>query len=134
MSYQYTEHIHRKARVGFTLMELLIAIAIIGILTGGAAYLAMTVMGRAKRSNTQIALQTVKHSLMSYKQEKGEYPKTLQDLIAAGFLPKPLPEDGWGRKFIYRPTPEGKNPYELFSYGPDGKAGGKASRMDAWSK
>ena len=122
-----------RMREGFTLIELMIGIVIIGILVGGGMYTAMTVMENAKRSSTKTTLQTIKNSLMLYKQEKGEYPKSIQDLIAAGFMKKPIPEDGWGRRFVYRATPEGKNPYELFSYGPDGKAGGKASRIDAWT-
>lgn len=122
-----------RIRSGFTLIELMIGIVIIGILVGGVMYTAMTVMGNAKRSATKTAMQTIKSSLMQYKQEKGEYPKNLNELVAAGLLPKPLPKDGWDRAFVYRVTSEGKNPYELFSYGPDGKSGTKASRLDAWT-
>lgn len=122
-----------RVRSGFTLIELMIGIVIIGILVGGGMYTAMTVMANAKRSATKTTLQTIKQSLLSYKQEKGDYPKSLQDLIAATFLAKPLPKDGWDQRFIYRVTTDGKNPYELFSYGPDGKSGGKASRLDVWT-
>ncbi len=122
-----------RLKSGFTLIELMIGIVIIGIITGGVMYTAMTVMGNAKRSATKTTMQLIKNSLMSYHQEKGEYPKSLQELIAAGFMKKPLPKDGWERAFVYRVTAEGKNPYELFSYGPDGKSGGKASRLDVWT-
>jgi general secretion pathway protein G len=132
--YKMAERCAARVRSGFTLIELMIGIVIIGILVGGAMYTAMTVMENAKRSATSNAIQTIKTSLMLYKQEKGDYPKALQDLIAAGFLKKPMPKDGWDHSFVYRVTPDGKHPYELFSYGPQGKAGGKASRIDAWSK
>lgn len=122
-----------RLKSGFTLIELMIGIVIIGIITGGVMYTAMTVMGNAKRSATKTTMQLIKNSLMSYHQEKGEYPKSLQELIATGLMKKPLPKDGWDRAFVYRVTAEGKNPYELFSYGPDGKSGGKASRLDVWT-
>jgi len=67
--------------------------------------------------------------LMSYKTEKGEYPQKLDDLVKAGFLKKPLPKDGWEKPFFYRRTPDGEKPYELYSYGPQGKGGGKESRV-----
>lgn len=124
----------KTARAGFTLIELMIAIVIIGIIAGGSIYFAMTVLENAKRSTTSTALQTIKLSIMNYKSEKGEYPKTVQELVNAGFLKKPAPKDGWDHNFVYRPTPDGKNPYELYSYGPQGKGGNKASRIDAWSK
>ena len=121
-------------RAGFTLIELLIGIVIVGMLVGGSMYLAKTVMDNAKRRTTETALQTIKFSIMNYRQDKGDYPKSIQELVAAAFLSKPVPKDGWDRAFHYRLTPDGKNPYELFSYGPEGKKGGKAMRIDAWSK
>ncbi len=114
---------------GFTLIELMIAIVIIGLLTGGAIYFAMNALETAKRSSTKTTLQNLQVTLLNYKSEKGEYPKTLQDLVKAGFLKKPLPIDGWDKPFVYRVTPDGKNPYELYSYGPKGKGGGKESRI-----
>ena len=114
------------ARGGYSLIEILISIVIIGMLVGGAMYLATTVMENAKRTTTKTALQTIKYSLMGYKQEKGEYPENLQQAIEAGFLKKPLPKDGWGKPFFYSKTEEG---IELYSHGPQGKAGGKVSRI-----
>lgn len=124
----------RFMRSGFTLIELMIAIVIIGLIAGGSIYFAMTFLENAKRSSTKTALQNLKVQIMSYKAEKGDYPPSLQAMVEAGFLKKPLPKDGWDRNFVYRVTPDGKNPYELFSYGPQGKGGGKASRLDAWEK
>lgn len=137
MTQSYFSMNHRsfkRLRSGFTLIELMIAIVIIGLIAGGSIYFAMTVLENAKRSATSTALQTIKLSILNYKSEKGEYPKSLQDVVAAGFLKKPIPKDGWERNLDFRLTPDGKNPYELFSYGPQGKQGGRASRIDAWSK
>lgn len=114
---------------GFTLIELMIALVIIGIIAGGSIYFAMTYLENAKRTATKTKLQNLQVVLMSYKSEKGEYPKSLEDLVSAGFLKKPLPKDGWDKTFVYRVTPGGKKEYELYSYGPQGKGGSKESRI-----
>ena len=114
---------------GFTLIELMIAIVIIGLITGGSIYFAMGVLESAKRTSTKTKLQSFQVFLMNYRNEKGEYPKSLADLVKADFLKKPLPQDGWNKPFVYRSTPDGEKPYELYSYGPKGKGGGKASRI-----
>ncbi|TET33920.1 prepilin-type N-terminal cleavage/methylation domain-containing protein [Candidatus Dependentiae bacterium] len=114
---------------GFTLIELMIAMVIIGLIAGGSIYFAMGFLESAKRTSTKTKLQSFKVVLMNYKTEKGEYPQKLDDLVKASFLPKPLPVDGWEKPFVYRRTPDGEKPYELYSYGPKGKGGGKASRI-----
>lgn len=118
---------------GFTLIELMIALVIIGLIAGGAFYFAMTYLETAKRSATKTSLRNLKVTLLNYRSEKGEYPKTLQELVQAGFLKKAVPKDAWEHSFVYRlmPEGEGKEPYELYSYGPQGKGGGKASRLYA---
>lgn len=119
----------RSARQGFALIEVMIAVMIIGLIAGGAIYFGMGYLESAKRSSTKTKLQNMQIVLMNYKTEKGEYPQSLQDLIKAGFLKKPLPKDGWDRAFVYRRTPDGEKPYELYSYGPKGKGGGRDSRI-----
>lgn len=126
---QYKKNIKtvQHARAGFTMIELMIGLTIVGILAAGAFYGAMTVLEQTKRSTTQTTLQTITGSLMLYKTEKGQYPNTLQEL--SKFNNKPVPADGWDHKFVYKLTPEGKNPYELYSHGPQGKGGNKESRV-----
>lgn len=135
MIYAYNSETKKKSRLrpGFTLIELMIAIVIIGLITGGSAYFIAGYIQQARRTSTNTTMDNLKVTVMQYKQEKGEYPQTLKDLVGARYL-KSVPVDGWDRPFVYRPTPEGDNPYELFSYGPDGKKGGKAGRLDAWKK
>lgn len=114
---------------GFALIEVMIAVMIIGLIAGGVIYFGMGYLEDAKRKSTKTALQNFQMSLMSYKTEKGEYPKSLDELVKAGLLKKPLPKDAWDKPFFYRVTPDGEKPYEMFSYGPKGKGGGKASRI-----
>ncbi len=114
---------------GFALIEVMIAVMIIGLIAGGVIYFGMTYLENARRTSTKTTLQNFQMVLMNYKTEKGEYPKSLADLVKAGFLKKPLPKDGWDKPFVYRITPDGEKPYEMYSYGPKGKGGGKASRI-----
>ncbi len=118
----------RMARPGYSLVEIMIAFLIIGLLVAGAVYMGKTLMDNAKRTSTKTALQTINFGLKTYQQEKGVYPKSLQEAVAADFLKKPLPKDGWNQPFFYRATEDG---FELYSHGPQGKKGGKASRIKA---
>ena len=68
-----------------------------------------------------------------YKSEKGSYPESLSQLRKSGFMKKDVPKDGWDRSFVYRRTPDAKNPYELFSYGPEGKGSPKEGRINVWN-
>ncbi len=119
-------HTVRMARTGYSLIEILIAIVIVGMLAGGVMFMANKVMQDAKRSTTKTNLQAVKYSLMQYKQEKGEYPERLQQAVEAGFIKKPLLKDGWDQPLYYNRTEDG---IVLESYGPEGKKGPKASRI-----
>ncbi len=126
----------RTARAGFTLIEVMIAIVIGGLIMGGAFFGIKGYLEKARRDSTKTALNNIKTFLMFYQQEKGEYPRSLKDLEKAGMLgknkktgqPNPLPKDAWYHPFQYRPTEDG---YEMYSYGPDGKKGKKETRIYA---
>lgn len=124
----------RFNKAGFSLIELVIAVTIGAMLVGGALYFATSYFEQAKRSTTRTLLQGLKLQLENYKAEKGTYPESLVQLQKSGFYKaKGVPKDGWDRSFVYRIIPEGgKHPYELFSYGPEGKGSSKESRIDAW--
>ena len=124
-----SRRVSKTARVGFSLIELMLVIVIGGILAGAVTYGAFVLMRRASQTSTKSTLDAVKFAIMNYKADKGEYPKQLSDLVNAGFLKKPLPKDAWEHNLVYRFTPDGEDPYDLYSYGPDGKGGNKASRI-----
>jgi general secretion pathway protein G len=132
------------AQEGFTLIELMLVIMIGGILLGGGFYAAKTIMDRAKRSKTEAMLRSVQAAVGFYHNDLDEYPVRLQDLVRrpegekgkkwneAGYLDKKsVPKDAWSHDLVYRLTPDGEHPYELYSYGSGGKRG--KSRMDAWN-
>lgn len=123
----------RFNKAGFSLIELIIAITIGAMIVGASLYFATTYFEAAKRSTTRTTLLNLKNVLNMYKAEKGSYPESLAQLQKSGISKtKALAKDGWDRSFMYKLTPEAKNPYELFSYGPEGKGSSKESRIDAW--
>jgi general secretion pathway protein G len=127
------------ARSGFSLMELVIAITILGIMAAVVGPYLMRWLFEARDSRARIELQTMKEALITYHMQKGSYPKVLTELTAGGrraYLdPANVTVEGtsildpWNNPYIYRPTPKGApNPFELYSLGdPDGDG----QRIDA---
>jgi general secretion pathway protein G len=132
---------------GFTLIELMIVIVIIGIL---ATLLIPRIMERpeeARRVKGKMDIKTIESALKLYKIDNGSYPTTEQGLIA--LLKKPevapipknwreggyldgtaVPKDPWGNPYYYvSPTTDGKD-YEIVSYGSDGELGGTGKNAD----
>lgn len=115
---------------GFTLIELMIGLIIMGLIAGGTYFAISSYLESARETSTKTKLQNLQVILMNYKNNKGEYPERLTDLVKTGVV-KTLPDDGWNRPFVYRRTPEGTQPYELYSYGSQGKGGAKKTHIYA---
>lgn len=133
-----------KRRSGFTLVEILVVVVIIGMM---AALVAPKVVGRgeeAKRTAAQVQISNLEQTLDLYNLDNGIYPTTEQGLNALiekptlspeprrwrekGYL-KRIPLDPWGGEYIYR-QPGDHGEYDLFSYGPDGEEGGEGKGED----
>jgi general secretion pathway protein G len=124
---EYNERYHSP---GFTFMELIVAILILGLLAGIGVPMYLRWAETARESTTQSNLRLLKNEITKFNIEHGKYPSRLEDLSERpkgeiGKKWKPyldkLPKDGWSQEFYYKVTPGGKNPYELYSYG--GSAG-----------
>lgn len=126
-----------KNQEGFSLIEIMIVVAIMGILIGLVGPRVMGSFEKAKVETTKITMNQLATTLKSYRLDCGLYPTTDQGLDAlktkpasgnecknyapGGYLDKPVPKDGWDRDFLY--TSDG-NTFEIKSLGKDRKEGG----------
>lgn len=115
---------------GFSFLELMFAIAIMGAMTAGVYVFYSSIQNSANVRTTQQNLSLVKTAIASYETDKDEYPSKLSDLTPL-YLQK-LPKDGWKHDFKYRITPNSQRPYELYSYGPNGPGSSKDEHISAW--
>jgi len=126
---------------GFTLLELLVVIVIIGLLAG---YVAPRYFGQVGKSEVQVAraqLDSLEKALDQYRLDNRHYPSAEQGLEAlvnqpqgeaawAGpYLKKALPNDPWGHPYVYH-VPGSRGEYDLYSLGRDGKPGGSGEDAD----
>ena len=137
----------RKERArGFTLIELMVVLVILGILAG---LIIPKVMGRpdeARRQKTRVQMESIETALKMYKLDNGNYPTTEQGLQAlveppktgaptgnwkeGGYLEKgKVPKDAWGKDYVYT-SPGSHGEYDLVSFGADGEPGGEGKNKD----
>jgi general secretion pathway protein G len=128
----------RNAESGFTLLELLVVLAILGLLVGLVAPAVMRQFGIAKEKIARIEVERLGALLDNYKLDVGTYPTTeqgLQSLITRPPAVKrwdgpylkgdKLPEDPWAHPYLYRnPSQRPGHDYDLYSLGPTGQPGG----------
>lgn len=127
---------HRES--GFTLLELLVVLAILGLLIGLVAPAVMRQFGSAKEKIAHQSVERMATVLDMYKLDIGIYPTTEQGLQALITQPQgvarwngpylkgdKLPEDPWGHAFIYHsPSQRAGHEFDLYSLGPTGQASG----------
>ncbi len=132
----------RARRAGFTLLELLVVIVIIGLL---AAYVGPKLFAQLGKSEVTIAkaqMESFEKSLDTFRLDVGRYPSAEEGLGAlmtappavvgkwnGPYLKKVVPMDPWGNPYQYR-APGAKSEYEIVSLGKDGQPGGTGENAD----
>ncbi len=133
-----------SGRAGFTLIELMVVLVILGILAVTIAPQVLDRPAKARRVKARMMIETLGTALDLYKIDMGTYPTTSQGLEAlvskpestsdnwreGGYLKKgKIPKDPWGNEFIYL-SPGLHGPYDIVSYGADGVSGGEGVNAD----
>ncbi len=132
----------RSRRRGFTLVELLVVLAILGLLVGLVGPQVMKALGGSKTKTARIQIEDLSATLDIYRLELGRYPTTndgLQALVenTAGasnwngpYLKKnKVPQDPWGFDYQYR-SPGEHGSFDLWSLGSDNREGGEGENQD----
>jgi len=137
----------RRNRYGFTIMEIMAVIIIMGIL---ASVVAVNVMGKIEKARviaTKSQLKTLHSAVKSFYLDTGRYPSEeygLDELVeqpvdvegyqAGGYLETSnIPKDAWGEEFIYQLNPESGKAFVIISLGADREEGGEDNDTDLYS-
>ena len=124
---------------GFSLMELLIVMVILGMLVAIVGPALLDRLGGAQRTTAATQIKNIEVALDAYRLDMFKYPNSLDDLVKntsnnpkwqKPYLRKGLPKDPWGNPYQYRrPGQEGRD-YDLYSFGADGQQGGVDDNAD----
>jgi general secretion pathway protein G len=139
------ERSSRRGEAGFTLVEILVVITIIGLIMALVAPRVLNYLSEAKVKAARIQIESFASTLDLYYLDTGRYPSTSEGLAALVQRPAGLegwngpylkgdfvPNDPWGHPYVYR-MPGEHGAYDIISYGSDGQEGGTGTAADVAS-
>jgi general secretion pathway protein G len=132
----------RQGEQGFTLVEMLVVIAIIGLIMGLVGPRVLSYLTESKVKAAKIQMQSFASALDLFSLDTGRYPSTAEGLTAlvqrtpgvtnwnGPYLKSGVvPNDPWSHPYVYR-APGERNAYDIMSYGSDGQEGGSGAAGD----
>jgi general secretion pathway protein G len=122
----------RPGEEGFTLVELMVVIVIIGLLATVVVINVLPAQDTARMRKAQADIATLEQGVEMYRLNRMHYPSAsegLQALASEGFI-KRLPNDPWGAPYRYAAPGRNGQPFDVYSYGADGREGGEDDDAD----
>jgi general secretion pathway protein G len=132
----------RRGEAGFTLVEILVVITIIGLIMALVGPRVLNYLAESKVKAARIQVESFASSLDLFYLDNGRYPTTSEGLVALAQRPGgadawngpylrsgAVPNDPWGHPYIYR-SPGEHGAYDIISYGSDGQEGGSGTAAD----
>ena len=128
---KYLNRTRNLGSKGFTLIELMVVMVIIGLLAATVVPKFFGQVDKAMQQDAQAQIELLGQALDLYRLEKHKYPTSDEGLDAIkSYLKKRIPKDPWGNDFIYEsPGKEGRG-YDLISFGADNAEGGEGTDLD----
>jgi general secretion pathway protein G len=138
----------RTAERGFTLVEILVVITIIGLIMGLVGPRVLNYLGDSKVKAAKIQIESLASAIELFYLDTGQYPSSSQGLNSLLVRPgnttgwngpylkgNGMPADPWGKPFVYR-APGQHGAYDVVSYGADGREGGAGAAADivSWAR
>ncbi len=138
----------RRGQRGFTLVELLVVITIIGLIMGLVGPRVLNYLSESKTKAAKIQIESLSSALDLYYLDVGRYPSSSEGLVALVKRPGSttawngpylkgglVPADPWGNPYVYR-SPGEHGTYDIISYGSDGTEGGTGAAADitSWTR
>jgi general secretion pathway protein G len=117
---------------GFTLVELMVVIVILGLLATIVVINVMPATDRAALVKAKADISTLEQGVEMYRLNRLQYPagdEGLQAVVREGFI-KRLPKDPWGHDYLYAAPGQNGRAFDIMSYGADGRQGGEGEDAD----
>ena len=137
MKSRVIQRVRRRNFSGFTLIEIMIVIVIMGLLISLVAPAMFSKVSSSQRKTTMAQMQMISTALQTYRLDVGKFPEDLEELRRSDkpgwdgpYMPRDIPADPWGNPYVYSVTGDKEKPYSLRSYAADGSPGGEDDEED----